>query len=256
MRWTCFWSCTYLSCPTSILVSCRGIGSSRSIPNPREQRREQSPAPKAGLVFLTGSAHPQQVPNPQLHPQTCPRMRPEHGSGWVHPLACPQGAHRVTPSVVGSAGSPRAQEHPHGSPRRDTDTKKTLHHQPGGCERWSNRDTSNHDPAPSLLFSVLRHLPRSVLVPLPSPSPYSLILSRNLFHWWQSDWQGWPGERLPWSWEGGVVAEQNKHKTVQQRSPETNKMSHRPAAKQWADDQPNYNRLLENSTLMLFFFSC
>lgn len=173
MRWTCFWSCTYLSCPTSILVSCRGIGSSRSIPNPREQRREQSPAPKAGLVFLTGSAHPQQVPNPQLHPQTCPRMRPEHGSGWVHPLACPQGAHRVTPSVVGSAGSPPAQEHPHGSPRRDTDTKKTLHHQPGGCERWSNRDTSK--PWSNSFPSVFCAQTPSKVCAGPSAFPFSLF---------------------------------------------------------------------------------
>lgn len=121
------------------------------------QGAEKAPAPEAGLVSLIGSAHPQQVPSPWLHPQTCPRTRPEHhltrawlvNSGWVHPLAPPQGAHRATPSGVGSAGSPSAQEDRCGSPKRDINTcyftllEKSFHRRPGqGSVRGEATDTS------------------------------------------------------------------------------------------------------------------
>lgn len=67
------------------------------------------------LCCLTGSAHPQQVPSPPLHPQTCPRMRPEHQS-------TSPGSPRVTPPVAGSAASPPAQEDPCACPKRDINT--------------------------------------------------------------------------------------------------------------------------------------
>lgn len=89
-------SCTYLSsiqaCPTSIPVPCRGTGAAGPSP---AQGAEMAPAPEAGLVSPTGSAHPQQVPTPWLHPKPVQGQgqsitSPEHGSGRVHPLACPQ----------------------------------------------------------------------------------------------------------------------------------------------------------------------
>lgn len=100
-----------------------------------------------------------------------------------------------------------------------------------------------------VLTGTFQGLRWSLCLPL-LPIPW--FLSRHLFHWWQSDWQGWPVGRLPWSWKGGVVVEQIRHKTVQSwkealKCPTDLQPGNEP------DDQPNYNRLYENSTLMLFF---
>lgn len=100
-----------------------------------------------------------------------------------------------------------------------------------------------------------RNLPRSVLVPLPFPSPHSLIpeqASLPLLALWLT--------RMAWGKAILELGERSCSWTHQAQNC-TTKVSWNEALKcptdlqpgNEPDDQPNHNRLYENSTLMLFF---
>lgn len=120
--WWGEWSCTYLSslqaCPTSI---------------PAGGSAAAGPSLSRALVSLTGSARPQQAPSPQMHPKTCPGMRPEHQltRAWLRP-GSPSGIPQDHPQQLDAVQAAGCS-----SPKRDTDIcyfpslTKRLHHRPG-----------------------------------------------------------------------------------------------------------------------------